>query len=632
MANKVPVQKPAKFNTLRQLTKENKMNEATLRLFNAVQVEQHIVNLYCTARTIKNGYIVVNSAPITDDLLDTIESVIGISGKKANSAFHKSWAIVRDTPIEILVIQQILHYFTTYGVEALFGEYNADCVYIPHEKLELPQITTNVSLTVIRGMTAAQILGKIIELGASGIALHQNTLDDIMTIVKYNKYNSVFVQHIKNRELKALLYDYYEIIPQEPVEFLRYLVVNLTDESLLIKNKNLIEKLQGANHRLLDRILKDAPPNLASIFYRYKPLWLAMKKASHNKTFFNRLRKQAKKMHKPLSEDYLNNVTMHLKRGDVKYEKLLAALEKVNTFRKIRLANALRFRLSNSKSILYRIRNGKGWVTDFEWHDKNSTEVVLEWVIDSIANDLHKKVNDQPFYIPEYIHYALPATEKQFVGNFPNGTHIDVPDDMIFGIYWENTDRRIDLDLAVISQNGKIGWDVSYRSVNRDVLFSGDMTDAENGASELFYIARQANAARLATVNYYNYIKDSPVPTRILVASEKPEVFGKHYLVDVNNMLAQTTIEIERQQNIVGLINDSRFYFTNVAVGNSVTSSNDERATQTREYLINSLTSTIMLRDVLERANAIVVSEPIEDCIDLSPERVIKNTFVELLS
>lgn len=605
------------------------IDKATLRLFNAIQVEERVDNAFCDTRTLQNGYIVVGFSPTTIQL-DTIENIIGISGEKANQAFHKSWSVVRDSDIETLVMQQILHYITTYDFEFL-GIYDKDTVYIPHEKLEVPRVTADIPLTVVRGLTASEILAKIIEL--SSIALHQDTLDDIMTVVVANGYDASFVKLIRNRELKALLYDHYEIVPSEPVEYLRYLVVNLTDESLLIKNKNLIDKLKASNHRLLDRILKDAPSDLASIFYRYKPLFLAMKTASHNKNFFNRLRKQAKKIHEPLPEDYLNSVTEYIANENLDWYTLQTNLDKVNTFRKIRLANALRFRLSGSHSILYRVRNGRGWVTNFEWNGKRPlTAMALNVVLVSIANDLREKVEGQTFYIPKYIHYTLPATEKQFVSNLPNGTYVSVPNDMIFGIYWENTDRRIDLDLAVISQSGKIGWDVSYRSKNRDVLFSGDVTDATNGASELFYIKRQANDARLVTVNYYNHVSNDPVPTKIIVASEKPNVFDKDYMIDVNTMLANANIEIASRQNIVGLVANSNFYFTNVSVGNSVTSSNNQQAVQTREYLIASLTSAIELQNILEMAGAIVVDEQVEDCVDLSPGTIDKTTIINLLT
>ena len=46
---------------------------------------------------------------------------------------------------------------------------------------------------------------------------------------------------------------------------------------------------------------------------------------------------------------------------------------------------------------------------------------------------------------------------------------------MIFGVNWFNTNNnRIDLDISLVSAEiGKIGWDASYRSEDRGILFSG---------------------------------------------------------------------------------------------------------------------------------------------------------------
>ncbi|MBA7553678.1 hypothetical protein ES705_46274 [subsurface metagenome] len=102
---------------------------------------------------------------------------------------------------------------------------------------------------------------------------------------------------------------------------------------------------------------------------------------------------------------------------------------------------------------------------------------VLAIVLDSITEDIGKNVKGKKIYIPDYINYSLPATEKQFTGNFPSGTYISIPQDMIVGIYWENVKHNVvDLDLSLISPAGKFGWDSRYRSDEGNILFSGDIT------------------------------------------------------------------------------------------------------------------------------------------------------------
>lgn len=617
------------------------MEKATLRLFNAIQVnskDNREIPRAVLERTVRHGYVLDPAIKPEDSLLDSIEVIVGLSGEKANASFHKSWSIVQDASMETLVLQQIVHYLTTYGFEQL-GIYREDAVYIPRETLELPAIEEDIPLVVIRAMDAQEILAAIVKLG-SGIALAQPTLDDIMSIIEANKYDSGFVENIGNRELKALLYDFYGLVPSDPVEFLRHLVSKLTDESLLIKNDRLIEKIKQANGKFLDALLKDAPDDLASIFFRFKPLFLAMKSISRNKNFFNQLRKKADKLHVPMPEDYLNSVTVQVKRGMLDLDILSKRLEKASIFRKIRLAYALKHRLHASNSIVYKVRNGRGWAAEFDWPEvlQSLTQDALDTVVLSIADDMSRNVNGKTIYIPENVHYALPATEKQFTGNLPNGTSVSVPNDLVVGIHWTNTNKRVDLDLSVIGESGKIGWDADYRSKAKDVLFSGDMTDARapKGASELFYLREGQGEARILMVNYFNYTEGDEVEAKILAAHEHPGRFGMNYMVDVNNIIASANINITRKQNILGLITpvkgQNRVYFSNVSVGNSITSYGSEQSAHARIYLVESLVNSLSFREILAMAGAIVVDEKVGKIdVDLSPEHLNKSTIINLI-
>ncbi|WP_066116984.1 hypothetical protein [Geminocystis sp. NIES-3709] len=630
------------------------MNKATLRLFNVI-VQPHFVievkdkkkkNLpeSVLVRTIQNGYILEDTIAPDENLLNLIESVVGISGIKANSAFHKSWKIIQDSSMESLVTQQIIHYITTYGFERL-GIYREDAVYIPKEILELPAITDDIPLVVIKAMTAEEILEQIINL-ADGIALAQETLDDIMDIIKSHNFNPSFVEKIGNRELKALLYDFYGIVPSEPVEFLRHLISKLTDESLLIKNKYLIDKIKQSNGKFLDTLLKKAPDDLASIFFRFKPLFLAMKSISSNKRYFNQLRKKANKLHKPLPVDYLNNVTSQIKYEKLDLETLAQKIKKATIFRKIRLAYALKYRLDISDSIVYRVRNGKGWATefDFEWWDmvKDKTQQALDIVVNSIVEDMKKNVEGKTIYIPHNVHYALPATEKQFTGYFPTGTYVTTTEDMIVGIHWTNTKKnRVDLDLSVIGESGKIGWDANYYAEEKEVLFSGDVTDAPppNGAVELFYFKQADQEARILMANYYNFMEGEKVEAKILVAQEKPDNFNKNYMVDVNKIIGSANITITKKQNILGLIvninEENRVYFANISIGNSITSSYNKQSQKARQYLVSKLVNSIDFSEILTMAGAKIIDKipdnKEEEYINLSPSALDKTTIINLI-
>jgi hypothetical protein len=617
------------------------MENELLRLFNAVQTidkNQNFYNEDILKRTVRNGYVLSPSIYPNPKLLDSIEKIIGLSGEKANASFHKSWKVVRDSSIEELVLQQIIHYITTYGFEAL-GIYKQEYVYIPDEELKLSKIKDRIPLVVIKAMTSKEVLDNIIKLG-SKIALSKTTLTDIMAVVKGNKFNKSFVEEINNRELKTLLFDYYDICPTDPIEYLRFVIAKLCNESLLIKNKYLISKIKLSDGKVLDKMLSKSPKNLASIFLRYKPLFLAMKSISNNKTFFNRLRKDADSMHVALPTDYLNDVTSQIKHKELDFSVLESFLEKANIFRKIRLAYALNYRLNSTNSIVYKIRNGKGWTTDFKWKHKLEpvTQDAFDVVINSIANNIRKNVNGKVIYIPKNMHYTLPATEKQFSGNIPSGSYATVPDDMIVGIHWENTKERVDLDFSMMDESGKYGWDARYRSDDYQVLFSGDVVDAPapNGASEMYYMKKVQDTPKSLFVNYFNFSDNDVVRCKLFVANERPKDFKRNYMVNINNIVATANIEIDKKQNIVGLIvskdGENRLYFSNTSIGNSITSRENKFTDMSREFMIFSLMNAISLETVLTLSGAVVVHEkPEKDFIDLSPEALDKLTIINLM-
>lgn len=636
------------------------MNKATLRLFNAIQVPKFKVksvhNLLLD-QTVKNGYVLSPqvAAVASPNLLKEIESIIGISGEKANNTFHKSWEKVRTAPLIQLYVEQMIHYIGTYGMESLGLD---PIVLIPAEALNVPEpsLTGDLRLVLIQGLTKEEIFEKMKVL-VGGIALSNEVLNDIMEIEQTNNYGQALIDVCKNRELKIRLYDFHDLVPSDPEEFLKFVIYKLTGETLIIKNPNLIKKIKESVHRRwLDEVaLPKAPFYMGAIWHRYKPLWLAMRSLSKNKSWFNRLRRLAERQHIPVAPPYLNTVTERIQKGQ-SLSALTDHLKKANIWRKVRLAQALNYRTHPGNSIVYRIRNGKGWVEDFSFSNTAQARSALWFVIDSIAAGL--KVRGQVFYMPDSVELALPATEKQFIGNIPMGSYIKTAEDMIAGIHWNNVgSNRIDLDLSSIAIDGKkVGWDAHYRSNN--ILFSGDMTDAggPKGATELLYFPNKPmSGGQLLSVNYYNHQATVPVPATIMVAhdSRKPKGFGEStysygsgykreshydYMVDPNHILAVAKTTVSEQQTILGMVlhvnGQNRFYFVNTTMGKSRSMRQGKYVQQTQQYLLDSLESVISLRDVLTLAGASVVTSRPEmgEYVDLSPEALDKSILIKILT
>jgi len=657
-------------------------------------------------KTVKRGYIfspevLAHYYDHVDKIVEAVETLYGMSAEKLNASFHKSWKKVRDTNLEDLIVQQLAHYLTTYGkespgayVEEKEWQWNVenlaekivslddfesdklldrDYVYIPSEELKIPELGVGgiVKLVIIRGLTKEVICEKLVTFLSTGIALKEQTVKDVLTVAEMVGFEEI--EKVKNKEVRCALSSKLEIVPRDPVEFLRVALYVATGSTLIIKSSDLMERIRNTEkgkevRAIFDKyIWKYELSYLASIFYRFKPLFLAFRYIDKDlRRTINIIRRQAPKYHKPMKVDYLNTITEKLQQQKpVCKKEMEEALERVNIFRKIRLAYALKFRMAEPESVLYRIRNGSAWATGCKVREGTSYELYKTFSVvrDSIVHDLLKATKEKRIFIPDYINYALPATEKQFTGNLPSGTFIEVKsEDLIVGVHWENVkrdkkmtsdevvadaiwgsegdkdSRRIDLDFSIITADrGKIGWDARYSTKDQDILFSGDLTDAKKpkGATELFYIRRQPAKTMLFNLNYFNYTAGVEVPYKIFVASEKVAMLGENYMVNPNNVILSVSSMINKKQQIVGLLIPGeeicRFYFIETNIGVSVTAVDSEISQHARQYLVDYYKNTIGLRELLVDAGAVLVEDKEDAELDLSPEALEKDTIINLV-
>jgi hypothetical protein len=451
------------------------------------------------------------------------------------------------------------------------------------------------------------------------------------------------INDIKNKEIKAALYKEYGLFPKDPQEFLRYLVYVTTGDTLIIKNKKLTNAIKEAKKKEALKLIVDYDQivglgQLATIFYRFKPIFLAFKGDPKMNYIINTINRIAPTWHRPMKEDYLNSIT-----SKIKYNKPIAVgvlrkhLRDVNIFRKARLAYALKFRTTGADAVLYRIRNGRSYATTFEFDNVEYAEKILKVVLEEIAYELHGNVNGKKVYIPKNITYTLPSTEKMFTGNIPSGSSVSVDKDMVFGVHWNNVDRHIiDLDLSLINIGGKIGWDSSYRSSGGDILFSGDVVhpDMKNGASELFYVKNVTPGVSSMSVNYYNYNESVPVPFKIMIGEEKITRLNKNHMINPNNIKAVSNTVMTEHQKTLGIIVTGKegctFYFTESNMESGVSSRETKAVDQARTFLYNYYANSISLNELLELSGAELVEQ--DECdIDLSPEALEKDTILNLM-
>lgn len=237
--------------------------------------------------------------------------------------------------------------------------------------------------------------------------------------------------------------------------------------------------------------------------------------------------------------------------------------------------------------------------------------------------------------------YALPTTEKQFIGNIPSGSYVEVGEDMVMGVRWSNVERhRVDLDLSMANISGKLGWDGAYRG--NDTQFSGDITDAPHGATEVFRIGNQAEGLWMVNLNFFNYEENCKVPFKMFVGSDS-QAINKNYLVDANKvkLVVDSVFDGERQKALGVIYADEktrRFIFAETAFDNLRSSRHTDYAQYALDYIKSQYTEVIDLNQLIVKAGGTVVTEvpaePEEDVeyIDLSIEALDKTTIIDLLT
>jgi hypothetical protein len=305
------------------------MNEqlikATLRLFKAIPIESREVRplemIYnrsinvakIVKDTIKMGFILNSDSMYKSesptDIIELIQSIYGLSGEKLNQSFHKSWSKIKDSSLEQLYIEQLVHYCTTYGkgheheyldekglqfgVDNLESKvanledfdmnkvWDADYIYIPKEALQIPELTEDLKLVIIKGYTKEELKAKLLKLLGSGIALKEETIADVIEVANFVELSIDEVLKIKNKEVKCIMFDKLNMIPENPIEFLRFLIYKATGETLIIKNKELIDKIKESNVNVFYLFLKYDDlygfKRLAEIYYRFKIIFLAFR-------------------------------------------------------------------------------------------------------------------------------------------------------------------------------------------------------------------------------------------------------------------------------------------------------------------------------------------------------------------
>lgn len=584
-----------------------------------------------------------------------------------NKTFYKKWEdIISKTRIELLA-DQLVHYATTYGTGFTAGN-----GYVPNQSpdVEIPY----QSFKVIMPATEEEIYNRCIKMLQSGIALESETLNILIDyIVKEDRYvkYGLDIDVIKNKEAVIMLMDITNVYGKDPFNMLRYFVFKATGKAMLIKDRRTIQTIKENASKVDFTRLSETECNiLASVFYRFKPLFLAFKhtagvesaKVFQNEAFrkaasklkvavagkpsnasvINHIRRLAVSAHKPFKPGFWETIITEEKPLTEVADRL--AKDSITNFKKITLMQAILAKLQNASGKMYVIRNGKMWVREDAPKVSQNMNAYLMRVYGMLEDSIVNSIKDKACTVryPKNVNLTVPTSEKNFIGNYPFGTSVDMGEDHnIIGIYWRNEWGTRDFDLHLADINGNsYGWNAAYTDKNNKIIFSGDMTNAEPEATELFYISKACPDGKVSVSQFSGSPKSQ---FKFFVAREnRSNMKDRDYyaskghecpMCDPNNIKAEFIIPVDNERDKqCALIVDNKVYLMDLTQGGGRIP-NQKYAQVYIENLKNKCRSFVDLKPILEKAGFTFVEdgdEKTEVALDLT--QLSKDTLIDLFS
>lgn len=582
----------------------------TLKLFNGVISKESNDSPYINTEL---GYIIEPNALWLKNEIVEYYKTQQLNGEELNKTFHKSWAKIKNSSRYELLFHQIMHYFSTYG-----SEFKSE-MYVPNEILELPN--ENIKFKVIKGYTKEEMIEKCLGLLQSGIALKRETIEDVINLLTNDlDYGFNGNENIKNKEAIIYLADKYNILPKDIMEFFRYIIYKTTDETLLIKNDYLINKIKESTYNPQKQFNDFGLIKLAEIFNRFKPLFLAFKNKCPQT--INKISKLSKTYHKPLVVNKLNTVT-----SELLTKKDIHWLDNATPFAIFKALQACYSRMNGQNTFIYRIRNGKSWVKTKGINSVNQKN--YNFILDYLKNKID--FTDKKFYLPKDIEYTLPTSEKMFVGNIPTGTKFH-GEKLAVGIYWENQWGANDFDLSTIDRIGnKIGWNSEYKNNNNSLLYSGDLTNAINGAAEYMYATNGLSEPNLIYNNVYD--GDSNSVFNFIIG--KGDNIDYNYMINPNKVIANVKTISPQKESVLGFMlpndkNNQTFILLNFGTGNMSVSSYNEQSDLMIKGLYEQWSNQYMFHNLINDLNGEIVNDPKTADYNYSIDSLEKDSFTKI--
>lgn len=528
-----------------------------------------------------------------------------------NTTFYKSWSDVTSKSRFELVINQILYYIHIYSGLIKFD--------IPNDG-GTPQIDFT-DCKVILPITKEEIQIKVQSMFDSGIALKQETIEQCLNL--FDELG-LYLNHqtIKNKEVMMFICKKMDVLPTSPMEMVRYLIYLYTDKTLLINNNETIKLIKQKQIDITPLVEQFGIATLSSVFLRYKNLFLAMKKG--NEKIINKLKRLSSTYHKPFINGFWSTVLSQKKN----MSDVTTQLQYLNNYKLVSLIQTTNVRLNNTGVLPVKVRNGKLFVTDYNGKvDREYYYILCSILYDELVLRLSKKACKVK--MPQEIQLTFPTSEKNFVGNVPFGSKVNLGNyNVVLGIHRKPEQANGFLDLSLMGENGvKYGWNSHFYNEDKTIVFSGDIQDQSKTkeVAEMFYGEDGLHDNLTMLVN--NYEREDNIIFRMFVAKSKIVNLTKNYMVNPNDIVFSTELETTSKQMMIGFINHNYFYFSNLRMGNKTVSYGNQHISKFLSHQFKTCDTYVEIGTVLADAGYEFVDEDYD--IDLST--LDKSVIIDLL-
>lgn len=502
------------------------MQTVILKLFNCILLDSGQIVSDVNTDYIDYGFV-CNFNPTTEQLFDLQEAHKPLDIKTLFSMEERETG-----SLAYLLTKQFLHYIEVYGLNSP-GLFDLEC--------------TNgqvVKLRYVQGITRDELSDKLLSL------LYSNApIADAPELVKLVKdlYVDFDLNSVKNNEARILLYSPNHKFSSGD-DAVRYLVYKATESTLLIKSPEVITKLGDLKNNIwVARFLEDHAIPLAGVWNRHKRLLLALKSGT-TKTSINRISRFSKTHHIPIKEHISKTFISKALSGIAGP----AELEQCSIRDKFKFLNFIQAKFAGIPSNVYKIRNGKVWLKA----NKTSSDVTLKYVriqnmiLESLKRELGSKLKNKSIKLDPCVDYGLPISRKQTLGRLPFGTKITSQKETISsGIYWDVTDT--DLDLSGIDTSfTRVGWGNYSGYVDRELIYSGDVTSGANGAME--FITSKCNINRPYGIFLNVYRGSKPCPASLVLGSKAEDRW-------IEDIIIKEEFELLSNATFLGFVKNDTF-------------------------------------------------------------------------